>query len=232
METDKVNRILNALEATEANLGKLERIWLAIQEKIPGGVAFVSDPEYDDLRRQYADIVASMPAINGLRLQDSTLELNAIAQWRFDAREADELNALVSVQEAVDQPERDLGEYRFALRKKRRELVSRLVKQLVDSFDREVAALLAVRPPDAKDNDDAPKERVDALNAKVAQLDRLLGSLSPRPSRWSDLRRHLSFGLWLDIADVARLDWPVVAPALLVNLYGVRTIRFRLRWQT
>ena len=220
MDSTKANQILHALEATEANLAKLERLWSAISAKIPRGVAFGGDPEYDDLRRQYADIVAVMPAIDGFQLPDSTLELNTIAQARFDANEIDEVEAHVSVIEMVEQPERDLGEYRFRLRKKRRELVGKLTKELVTDFDRELKGLLASRPPTVRGNANAPEDRVSALSTIVKRLDRVLGSLAPRPSRWGDLRRHLAFGQWVDIADVDRLDWPLIRPAVLESLYG------------
>jgi hypothetical protein len=53
----------------------------------------------------------------------------------------------------------------------------------------------------------------------VAELDTLLGS-DTRPRRWSDLRRHLHFGMVGDLVDVQKLDWPAVKPSLVSTLYG------------
>lgn len=220
MDSDKANKILHALETTEANLAKLERLWSKISAKIPQGISFGASAEYDDLRRQYADVIAVMPAINGFRLSDTTLELNAIAQSRFDANEVGEIEVHVSVEEMIEQPERDIGEYRFRLRKKRRELTRDLIKELVGEFDQVLADLLGSRPPKASDSSTATTEKVDSLRSIVKRLDRVLGSLSNRPPRWGDLQRHLSFGLWGDISDVNRLDWPVVRPGVLASLYG------------
>lgn len=220
MDAEKANKILTALETTEANLTRLERVWARIDGKIPEGVAFIANAEYDDLRRQYADLVGSLPTIGGFRIEDSTADLNEIAQWRFDAREVDELHAHVSVEEAIAKPGRDIAEYRFRLRKKRRELVLVLVRELIAQFDKTLSDLAAARPASASENASAPKDQIDTLKAAVAQLDRLLGPLARRPERWGDLRRHLGFGTWLDVADIQRLDWPVIRPAVLGSLYG------------
>jgi hypothetical protein len=47
----------------------------------------------------------------------------------------------------------------------------------------------------------------------------LLGSALPRPSRWSDLQRHLAFGMVLDLRDIIRMDWPSVKSGLTKGLY-------------
>jgi hypothetical protein len=220
MEADKANKILTALETTEANIVKLERLWVRIEAKIPEGLAFMSDPDYDDLRRQYAEVVASLPAIGGVRIQDSTADLNDIAQSRLDTLEIDEIHAQVSVDEWIAKPGRDIAEYRFRLRKKRRELVLELAKELIDQFDATLVSAIAARPSEANENGSAPDQAIETLKRVVAQLERLLGTFAKRPERWADLRRHLGFATWLDVADIQRLDWPVVRPAILGCLYG------------
>lgn len=220
MDAKKANKILTALETTEANVAKLERVWNRIEEMIPQGVVFGNNADYDDLRRQFGDLVASLPAIGGFRLEDSTLGLNEIAQWRFDAQEYGELDALVSSDEAIGKPERDIADYKFRLRKKRRELVLVLVKELVDEFDSVLSHLIAARPINFSQNDAAPQEPIDRLKGIVAQLERLMGSLTPRPQRWSDLRRHLEFGQWIDVMDILNSDWPAGRPGVLASLYA------------
>ena len=41
----------------------------------------------------------------------------------------------------------------------------------------------------------------------------------PKPDRWQDLRRHLAFGLFQDLSDIIRLDWPRVKATLTRSLY-------------
>jgi hypothetical protein len=47
----------------------------------------------------------------------------------------------------------------------------------------------------------------------------LLGSALPHPSRWSDLQRHLAFGVVQDLRDIIRMDWPSVKSGLTKGLY-------------
>lgn len=220
MDAERANRILEILEATEANLSKLERIWGQLAAQIPEGMALGNDPEYENLRRQFADIVAAMPELSGFVLTDSTMSLNEIGQSRFDAREIGELEAHVSVEEAVEKPGVDLAEYRFRLRKKRRVLVGDLVKEIAREFDATLSSLQSKRRPIDDVGATAPTDEIDQLMSLIAQVDRLLGSLAPRPLRWSDLRRHLAFGQWGDVTDIAKLDWPAVRPGILAGLYG------------
>jgi hypothetical protein len=181
MDAERANRILEILEATEANLSKLERIWGQLTAQIPKGTAFGNDPEYENLRRQFADIIAAMPELSGFVLTDSTMSLNEIGQLRFDAREIGELEAHVSVEEAVERPGADLAEYRFRLRKKRRALVGDLVKEIAREFDTALSSLQAKRRSNDVVGASAPADDIEQLMSLVAQVDRLLGSLAPRP---------------------------------------------------
>ena len=220
MDTATVSAILHALEATEANLEKLERVWSAMVEKIPQGIAFGADAEYDECSRLYTDITGSLPAIDGWTIPNSTMDLDAIAQNRLDAQEIGEIEAAVSTENSVQQPSRDIAEYKYRLRKKRRELVRDLVEELVREFDAQLATLLSLRRVEARADNPAPGDLVEGLRLALGRIDMLLGSLVKRPERWGDLKRHLSFGLWCDVADIERLDWPNVRPVLLGGLYA------------
>lgn len=47
-----------------------------------------------------------------------------------------------------------------------------------------------------------------------------MGSSMPRPGRWGDMSRHLSFGLVGDFNDIENFDWPTAKVDLRKNLYG------------
>ncbi len=220
MSHDKVAQVLEALEATEANLQKLEAVWSRIKALIPAGPYFGNDPEHENLRREYAEIVSAMPSIGGKKLSDTTLSLNEIGQARLDALEIDEIRVTLSTEATVLRPEHDLAEYRYLLRKKRRELVGALLRRIMDGVDSQIRALLDAKPTRARDNASADEDLLDALRSSVSQIDRLLGSSSTRPPRWGDLRRHVAFGQWKDVQDIDQLDWPVIRPALLEGLRG------------
>jgi len=210
---------LKVLETTEANLTKAERLWAALRRCTPEGISFGSNPEYEDLRRRYADVIAGLPAIDGFRLVADVIELNALAQWRLDANEIGEIEAQVAVEEAVDEPGRALSAYRYRLDRKRRALIRNAVTALIADVDEAIGTL----PTQAVDSELAEigaQPQLSKLRELVSQIDTLLGSSVQRPPRWPDLRRHLHFGRRGDLDDVRQIDWPTVKPSLESALYG------------
>lgn len=204
-------------EATEANLAKLERLWKEIQEAIPDGVAFVvDDEEYDDLCRRYKEVIDHLPAIGGWKIDAIPLDRNTISQWRLDAQEIGEVDAMLSVEEQVNAPSRQIAEYRFRFDRMRRRLVRNEVLRLVAEADVHVQALAPLAPDPGDDGVDwrTPVEAAvwEALKSVVRQIDTLMGSAFERPPRWGELRRHLGFGMVTDLFDVVQVDWPAVRP--------------------
>jgi hypothetical protein len=87
--TDVQSPIMAALEKfemAEANLAKLEKLWEEIETLIPRGIAFGSNPEYEDRCRSYSLLLAALPKIDGGKPTAEPEEPNNIAQKRFDAR--------------------------------------------------------------------------------------------------------------------------------------------------
>src|SRR5690242_9858735 len=94
---------LQYFEATEGNLKKLEKLWSQIESHIPSGPAFGSPPEYDELCLTFRQILGAMPAIDGFQVEDCLHDYDAIGQMRFDALEIGEIEAKVSVENAVSE---------------------------------------------------------------------------------------------------------------------------------
>lgn len=118
-EYDVNSPIMSALtlfEAAEANLAKLERLWAKAEALIPSGVAFGENTEYDDTRRAIEAIAGVLPKIEGWKPEISPLDLNAIAQSRFDAMELGELHVTIGVEEQISEPGRSIREYLLEFR--------------------------------------------------------------------------------------------------------------------
>jgi len=213
-----LDEALSQFEATEANLGKLEALWAQLRSLLPDGLEFGSPPEYEELSLAFRKILPSLPAIDGFRVEDRLLDYDQVGQMRFDALEVDELSAHVAVANEIDEQGRNLREYRFRLNAKRRELVRSRMLTLIDT----VTALLSTLERFAEGQDAKtamPESAWSQLTQTISEIDALLGS-SARPSRWSDLRRHLHFGKVADFIDIVKLDWPDVKPSLRTGLYG------------
>lgn len=209
---------LEIFEAAEANLVKLERVWAEIEARIPSGISYASDPDFDDRTRAFAVLQAALPKLDGWAPNAVALSLNDIAQNRFDAMELGEPGAQNSVEALVEEPGRELREYRFRLAAMRRNLTREALSDLIDSVDVDIASVrVSVGRPDLPEKID--DEILAALRDHVLQIDALLGSVD-RPARWSTLRRHLWFGQTGDLDDIETVDWPQVRGALLKGLYG------------
>lgn len=209
---------LSQFEATQANLEKLDRLWEQICRLQPSGPAFGSPPEYDELCLAFRRILPSVPAIDGFRIQDRLHDYDEAGQMHFDALEIGDIEARVSVVNALDEQGRQLREYRFRLQAKRRELVRGRLLKLIDEVD-ELLRDLNSAAEGREINESVTEPSWARLKEAVSEVDTLLGG-APRPTRWSDLQRHLHFEMFCDLLDIAKLDWPAVKQSLRSEIYG------------
>lgn len=218
-EDSPINSALRQFEATEANLAKLERLWSKIERLIPAGLRFGSDPVYEEQVRVYEDVLGALPTIDGWKPKSVPWDLNAIGQNRLDAKEVGEISAEISVEEEIEAPGRELAEYRHRLNRKRRQLIRSAMSDLIAAIDETLRSLSKTIPKKPNPARQVKSPHWEKLNDQIQEVESLLGSDLPRPSRWTDLRRHLHFGTMQDLMDVVRLDWPAVKSGLSESLY-------------
>lgn len=199
-----LEQTLEQFDAVETNLRRLEKVWEEMQQIISSGVTFLGmSPEalrYAELQRAYALISNGIPAIDGYRITTTPEDVDAIAQARLDAMEIGEFEAKVSVEEGIDEPTREIDEYRFKFRQARRELVRGKLQELVGQINGLVSSLAESVPSNREpvDHKDWPE-----LVAAFEQVERLAGSQIPQVGRWSDMRRHLYWAQGCDVHDIA-----------------------------
>ena len=66
----ELDDLLNAMDRTAANLAKLDNVWGRAAGFMPTGPARGSNPEYDDLRRAWADLLPGLPLIDRWTITD------------------------------------------------------------------------------------------------------------------------------------------------------------------
>ena len=214
-----INAALRSFEAAEANLEKLERVFKELRGFVPDGICFGSEPQYEELCRVYDDVLEALPRIDGWKPESRPIDLNDLAQWRLDAREVDEISAIVGTEEAIDEPARQLADYRHRLSKKRRQLVRRALSEVISAVDESMRPLRIRFSDDAKHTSKVDDPAWEELKRQVQEIEILLGSSLPRPARWNDLQRHLHFGKVGDLLDIIKMDWPAVKAGLSAGLY-------------
>ena len=209
---------LQQFEAAEANLRKLEKLWGEIERLTPSTPTFGIPPEYDEFLLAFRRVLPGLPAIDGFQVEDHLVDYDEAAQMHLDALEIGDIAAQVHVHGVLEEQGRQLQAYRFRLQAKRRELVRGRLDHQIEEIDDLLRALL----PEIEEkniNSSVAASSWDRLKTAVSEIDTLLGSAA-RPPRWSDLQRHLHFGMVGDLSDIVRLDWPAVSKSLREDLYG------------
>lgn len=207
-DTMELDALLRQFDIASANLARLDQVWERASSLIPDSIQFGSDPEYDELSRQWADLVAALAPIDGWQVSGTLLDLNELGQWRFDVMEAgNEPSDLIAIQDGIEGPGRELAEYRYHLRRARRGAVGRAAEELMTEIDQMLPLIIAEHERDRQPISDPRWLR---LGEAFRELDRLVGDAVSRRGRWEQLRRHLAWSQGQDAHDIAIADWPSV----------------------
>jgi len=190
--------VLGTFERVRANLEKLERAWSEMTS--------ADHEQHEELTRVFIDLSTALPAVDGFRVTAVPMTKSEIEILRFEAGEVGEPDLYVSTEEEVDEPGRELREYRFRYERARRQVVRSHVEKRVEEIDRLLPEMLRESTTDGGTS----WEAWDRLAVVVAELDRLLGDAVARRARWNDLARHLHFRAQVDLQDIVNMDWPSV----------------------
>lgn len=214
-----LNEALRQFDVVDANLGRLDKVLVEYEALIPAGISFIAGtPEglrADELMASYRELVASLPSVEGWTITAELVDLDDYAQAQMDAHEIGEPEVLIGVGQQMAEPTREVAEYRRRSAKQRRALVRDRARELVAEIDTALAAMSEV----ARDSDAVEHPMWGGLKDKFAELERLLGTSVVHRGRWSDLKRHLNFGLGVDLGDIIEHDWPDVRPRIEEGLY-------------
>lgn len=215
-----LNEALRKFDLIEANLAKLDSIWARMTSLIPpnDGIVIVfsggsqADREYQGLARDFRDLVDALPMIDGWTVTARPLSLDEMAQDRLDELDVGEFRTFT--QKSALAPQSQLDEYRHRLTRKRRQLVSGRLEELIAEADTALeAALVASGVLSRDDHGDARSSSLDRFARLVSEADRILGS-TPRSAAWQRLQRHLGFARGVDLIDIHEHDWPTAKQEL------------------
>lgn len=216
-----LNDALRQFDVVETNLGRLERVIADYEALIPEGIVFTAgSPEglkADELASAFKALVATLPSIAGWRFDADLVPLDDIAQTRMDGHDIGELSVLIALDREAAEPSRQLAEYRRHLARERRVLVRARAEALLNEID-DLLSHIGVNVE--RNGDPVMLESWSTLVDTFAELERLLGASVLHRGRWSDLKRHLSFGLGVDARDIVEHDWPDVRPRIVNGLFS------------
>jgi hypothetical protein len=116
----ELDELLSVMDRPAADLARLQGIWDRAVSFIPTGPSRGTPDEYEDLARAWADLLASLPPIDGWTITEELPDIDAMGQAFIDYLDIGE--APFSVLEEGDKPGRDIAEYRYRLSRARRRL--------------------------------------------------------------------------------------------------------------
>lgn len=222
IKNTSLEQALKHFETAEANLVKLEKLWEEMEALVPSGMVFGSSdiPVYDQKRDAYKVILPYLTPIDGWRPCSEILGLDEIAQCRLDYAELGEPMMEYEFEVSRSSPGSELQKYRYLLNEKRRKIVRMDVKDCFLKLD-EVVHQINDKVKLKNDNGEGYHvefEDWEKIREIFSKIDTLLGSYK-RPSRWSDMSRHLSFAEPHDFMDIVNYDWPSIKTGLNSFIY-------------
>jgi hypothetical protein len=216
-----LSEALAAYDRVALNLDKLDRVWQRMQALIPDGAFIDGGSEYSVTYSQLAEswnsIAASLPAIDGWRLDATIVDYAAIGQTRVGFDEAGEWELEVAFKAEIFAPKTEALRYRKKLARARQVLVRRRAEELVRTVDRLLASVPTGAGEELSETEVTPV--IHAVKQAIDEIERLLGDALRGGPRESDLYRHLSFGEPHDLRDIAAMDWPAFRPHVELALY-------------
>jgi hypothetical protein len=212
----ELNELLAAMDATAANLEKLDQVWSRAHGMIPTSPGQGSSREYDDLRRVWVDLLPGLPQIDGWTVTTHLPDADEIGLRFVDEWSSGEQDP--SLGDDIERPGKALSEYRYRLNKARR-AASRMrlqaLEEIVESNMPKVLADVARSSADIVNTADSQQ-----VEASIKEIDRLMGDATERRGRWGDLHRHLAFGQGHDWHDISEFDWPSVKEDIAAACYS------------
>ncbi len=201
-----LDELLQVMDRAAANLAKLQAIWDRAEPMVPSGPQRGTNREYEDLRRAWTALLAGLPPIDGFTVTVELPDIDEAGQSFIDYFEIGE--PAFALMNELEEPGRQLDEYRFKLAQARRRAIHDRLDDLVSTINTTLAQITKSIARDSSDRVDDLRTRV--VEESISELERLLGDTTDRKGRWNDLHRHLRFSEGHDWHDIAEMDWPSV----------------------
>jgi hypothetical protein len=207
----ELERLLGVFDAAAANLAKAEAVWERARPLLPESAVLGDPPEFDDLARAWADLILGLPKIDNWTITEPLPTPSDIGRQFLEWSEIGE--PPFGVYEAMDQPGKDLAQYKYQLKKARRRAIRARLEGLAGEIDRLLPMVTTGIFRGSREQ--VTGVETHQIRDHVAEIERLLGDTSTRAGRWGDLYRHMSFSEGHDWWDIVEYDWPSVKPDIL-----------------
>jgi len=212
---------IEELNKVSVNLELLKEKWAEIEQLLPvkGGWSEKDKSQYEIKCLEFSDILKEIPKIGDINIRNLLPEYDWVSQDSKDVSDLDVSDCIMEFYSETFAQDSEISKYEHAFKRERRRLIRNQVQQCVVDIDK-ILDLLNITLEGRYSSDALKPEEINPLKERIRQLDGLIGDSVSRPPRWSDLDRHLHFGLVHDLHDIIRLDWPSIKPSIDSFFYG------------
>lgn len=125
--------LLRAFDRVAANVAKLDAVWERAAPMIPDGPSRGSSREYDDLRRPWESLKDGLRPIDGWTVTAELPDADEVGQTFIDYLDIGE--PPFALENSIEEPVRQLDEYRFRLGQARRRAIRDRLNALTASIN-------------------------------------------------------------------------------------------------
>ena len=219
----ELDNAIEELNKVSVNLQLLKKKWTEIKKLLDylanGNWSQEGKQQYENRCLEFNDILKAIPQIRDIKIRNLLPEYDRVSQEGRDVIGLGEPEMSVSFYSEIFKQDSEISQYEHAFKQERRRLIRNQVQQCVEDIDK-ILNLLNVNLEEKNPSDPLKPEEINPLRERIRQLDGLMGDSVSRPPRWSDLNRHLHFGLVHDLNDIILLDWPSIKPSIDSLFYG------------
>ena len=156
----------------------------------------------------YTALLNGLPKIDGWAPSATPLDLDSIGRQRLMAEEIGEPEVLISLGNEMEEPARELVEYRYRLNRARRRLIREAILKIAERVNATIDS----------DRGEGPEWRQQLLSS-LRQMDVLMGSAFQRPQEWGALLDLLELTNDAPGVDVYAPVWTTIRERLISGLY-------------
>ncbi len=210
----KIEEKIKIFDLIEVNLTKSDYIWEKISKYLNGK----SDSEdYEILVQKFYNVIQTLPKIENWMPSPEIHELSEVTKLLIENDEIGDWEFTIDMNKKLFQPEQEIRQYKYLVRKKRHEIIREYIKQYLIEIEKEIERIL-IDYKDAKNNSTIKDDDIVTIVRNSNHIEFLIGK-AKYPKRWSDFKRHIHFHLKQDFEDIKKNDLPDIWGSLNEIIY-------------
>lgn len=192
----ELDNAIDELNKVEANIKLLKEKWETIKSLLnypaEGNWHQGGKKQYEIECLEFNNLLDEIPKIRDVELKNILPDYDEVSQWARDVHDLGEADAFTSFISEIYKQGSEIDKYEHLLKLERRKLIRNQVSRYIGDID-QILNPLNVDLEENNLRNPIDPEILIPLRDKILKIDILMGNSVPKPSRWSDIERHLNW---------------------------------------